>query len=170
MFLFTTVNQNALSTIVEVGPSALFLTPQHSINSFLGTNTCSVLIRYRFVGRLFLSLRSTMCDEDRFVRQPHDHIRSDAQGYEDRPVSDKTAFRIADFDPQSIEQNDGVRRCQRAVLAVVNLRQNCVSAVADKVSGQRQVMNFFKTSTDIAGRQASGIKPDNLVNHPVNRV
>lgn len=42
----------------------------------------------------------------------------DAQGHVNRLVFDLAAFRIADFDPQGIEENDWVNRLQGAVLSV----------------------------------------------------
>ncbi len=42
----------------------------------------------------------------------------DAQGYVNGFILDLTAFRIADFDPKSIKENNGIHRLQSPVLPV----------------------------------------------------
>jgi len=61
-------------------------------------------------------------------------LRGDAQGHVNGLVLNLSAFRIADFDPERIEENDGIHLFQSAVLPVRHFLQNCVSDTADKVS------------------------------------
>jgi len=95
-------------------------------------------------------------------------FRSDAKGHVDRLVLDLAAFRIPDFDPERVKENDWVHRLQRAILPVRYLSQNRVSYAADQVGGNLQAVNFFKVGADVAGRQTRRVKPDDFVIHPVD--
>ena len=57
----------------------------------------------------------------------------DAQDHVNGPIFNLTAFRITDFDPKRVKENNGVHRLQRAVLPTRDVLQDSVVDAVDKI-------------------------------------
>jgi len=71
------------------------------------------------------------------------------QGHVNGLVFNLTAFCVAGFDAERIEENDGIHRFQSTVLPVRHLLQNSVRDTADQIRRNFQSIDFFKVGADI---------------------
>ena len=91
-------------------------------------------------------------------------VGSDAERNVDRLVADKTL--IADFDPQRIEEDQGIDRLKRPRLPGRDLVQNRVGHRADQIRRNVDAVDLAAMPGDLAGAHASGIHRDDLLVEP----
>ena len=74
---------------------------------------------------------------------------------------------VADFDPQSIEENDRIDRIERPVLPVPDFFEDGIGDPADQIWRDIDAVELGQMALDLANRHAAGVEAQNLIVEPV---